>query len=683
MAEDPRQLVGSEVAGFRLVAMLGEGGMACVYRGENVLNPSIARAIKIIHSELTNRKDFIERFAREAEILERLQHPRIVRFFGLRRAGEHLLMELELLSGAPLSWRMRQAPDGRLAIGDVVRWVADASEAVAAAHALGFVHRDLKPDNLFITDAGDMKVMDFGIAKVVDETDRATKMTLAGTVPGSPPYLAPEVIQGANPTASADIYAMGITLYEALLGYHPFMPPGQPPKSSAQLMFAHVGSELPKLRERRPDVSPLLEQIALRATARTPDQRYPTARELTAELRAYLTSPTGSYAAVDPAKPVSRTEFAIPQFTELATTTSSAVVNAAPPAPATPPRTGLFVGVAVGLIAIAGGGFAIRAASSHTPAPPAPVDSQHSGVTSPTNPTVLSSVVPESARAGTPAPQAPAAPTNTWVLVRPPMAGQSPLLGIESSAPGAVHGFRPQAGIHAPTIAFSMQQHEVTWGEIEPWLTAHPTAPYHRPAWVPSSEATRASLPATGIAWATASDYCTSIGGQLPTEEQWEWAARGSELRRFPWGDAPLSATETVAYAGAHATLHRAMSSSQDRTSDAQQATPIHDMMGNAQEWTADIYRDDATGAIGDWAHSRGVTYRAVRGYPPHEPARHGAMIDGAAYRESVCAEGTCVQTEEQTGALDRVGFRCVRAEVPTAMTESRGARAGLTEEHK
>src|SRR5262249_31402040 len=149
-----------------------------------------------------------------------------------------LVMELELLSGQTLGARLSAKPP--LSVSEAVDIVRQAAAGVAAAHERGVVHRDLKPDNVFVTKTGVVKVLDFGIARALDETDRAAKLTAHGMTIGTPAYMAPEVCNGDVPSEAADVYALGLTLYEALAGGHPFAPPGAPAKSTAQLMFAHV-----------------------------------------------------------------------------------------------------------------------------------------------------------------------------------------------------------------------------------------------------------------------------------------------------------------------------------------------------------------------------------------------------------------------------------------------------------
>jgi len=261
--------------------------MAAVFRGENLLDAAIVRAIKVVHPWLAEDPVFARRFAEEARVLERLQHPNIVGFHGVRREGPHLLMELELLQGQPLSRIIRQAGAGGVPAESAVNFMLQAARGLAAAHTLGVVHRDLKPDNLFLTEEGVLKILDFGLARALDEAERAGSLTRTGAVPCTPAYLAPEVCQEGKPSRASDVYALGLTLYEMLLGHHPLMPPGEARLTPMELMFAQVQRELPGLNDSRPGLPVGLMQVARQATAKAPEDRYPDGAAL---LQALVTS---------------------------------------------------------------------------------------------------------------------------------------------------------------------------------------------------------------------------------------------------------------------------------------------------------------------------------------------------------------------------------------------------------
>jgi formylglycine-generating enzyme required for sulfatase activity len=162
-------------------------------------------------------------------------------------------------------------------------------------------------------------------------------------------------------------------------------------------------------------------------------------------------------------------------------------------------------------------------------------------------------------------------------------------------------------------------------------------------------------LPATGITWTDAQAYCRSLeGGSLPTEEQWEYAARGPERRPNPWGSDLLDREMTRVYAGEQAVPMPVMSSMQDRTRDG-----VFDLAGNVQEWTVGLWREDRPGKDESDVQSGQTSARAIRGLPLAAPPPATIQPDSAAYRERLCATGKCVALAR--GLLAHVGFRCVR----------------------
>ena len=344
-------LIGGELAGYRLVGQLGEGGMAVVFRAENLLDSSILRAIKVVRPELASQSEFVKRFVSEARVLEAMNHPNVVRFHGVRQDRGHLVMELELLDGDDLADR------GRLEIAQAVDWIRQACAGVAAAHAVGMLHRDLKPENLFLTRAGVVKVLDFGLARAVAAADRGGRLTSLGFAPGTAAYMAPEVWNGGEPTPATDVYALGLTLYELLVGAHPFRV-GE--VSGPQLMFAHLTRPVPPLREARPDASPALEAAIARAVDKDPTKRFVDAATFAEALAATST------------RVRSLSEVALPVFP------SPEAKSPEPTSPEAPagrsPRTAIVIG-AVALVALVVtvsvvAGVAVVLGSSSTQAPP-------------------------------------------------------------------------------------------------------------------------------------------------------------------------------------------------------------------------------------------------------------------------------------------------------------------------
>jgi hypothetical protein len=226
-------------------------------------------------------------------------------------------------------------------------------------------------------------------------------------------------------------------------------------------------------------------------------------------------------------------------------------------------------------------------------------------------------------------------PDNAWVAVERPEGPAG-----RASAPRSVASAGEEL---IPFHPYEIQQHEVTWSELSSWLDAR-GASVTPPEWVPASSSERARLPATGVSWKTARAFCRDLGGRLPSEAEWSFAARGPEHRRFPWGNGEPGRDRTPSLSGS---LRPVTSTPRDRTPGPR---PIFDLLGNAREWTQDVWSDAS------WTRSEGRVYRTVRGAPLRAEA--GANVH-LGYREPVCTGPRCPGTSARV--RETVGFRCVR----------------------
>ncbi|MGE0492114.1 MAG: serine/threonine protein kinase [Vulcanimicrobiota bacterium] len=263
-------LVTHLVGNYRLVDVLGRGGMATVYRGlpEPNLDPASAVAVKVLKPQLTETEEFLQRFAREVQVYRQLSHPGILALYDWGSYHDYTYLVLELLDGQTLAahaGRTRVSPERCL------EWLAPVMEAVDYAHSQGIVHRDLKPENIMVRANGRVVVMDFGLARAED----GDRVTQTGAALGTPAYMAPEQIQGQVDPRS-DQYAIGVMAYEMLTGELPFTNP-----DPIQLIFAHISEAPPPLE----GVSPELARVVLKMLAKAPEQRYTTLLEALEALR--------------------------------------------------------------------------------------------------------------------------------------------------------------------------------------------------------------------------------------------------------------------------------------------------------------------------------------------------------------------------------------------------------------
>ena len=259
-------LIGIAVGRYQIDSVIGEGGMGRVYLA---IQPEIGSrvAIKVLADQ---RPDLVERFFAEARAVNLIRHENIVSVIDLAQLDDgRAYIVMELVDGQTLGAATR---GGTAPIGGVITALGEVLSALEAAHALGIVHRDIKPDNVLVTREGHAKVLDFGIAKLA--AVHGTPRTQTGALLGTPAYMAPEQISGAEKVdARTDLYAVGVVLFECLTGRVPFEAP-----TLFDLMKAHVEAPVPPIG--RADVPPSLEAIVQRAMAKDPAARFQSAAEM-------------------------------------------------------------------------------------------------------------------------------------------------------------------------------------------------------------------------------------------------------------------------------------------------------------------------------------------------------------------------------------------------------------------
>ena len=267
-AEQEDRLVGREIHPFRFLELIGRGGMASVYRGENMDERRVS-AIKILDKTLAEEDpDFIPRFLREGRSLAELNHPNIVSVFNTGEvAGLHFI-EMQYVPGPTL----RQVLDrlGRLTPAEAVAVTIPVLRALTFAHARRVIHRDIKPDNIMITPAGEVKVTDFGVAKDLSET---TQFTHSGFVMGTPLYMSPEQCAGQAVDGRADIYSLGLTLYHVLSGVCPHAA-----ESPLAVMHLRRSTPLTDLHQECHDVPGPLSDVIAVMTQIDPQDRFANAQ---------------------------------------------------------------------------------------------------------------------------------------------------------------------------------------------------------------------------------------------------------------------------------------------------------------------------------------------------------------------------------------------------------------------
>jgi serine/threonine-protein kinase len=637
--------IGRSIGGrYQIDALLGQGGMSAVYRATD---PNLRRtvAVKLIHPHLSSDPEFVRRFEQEAAAVAQLRHPNIIQVFDFNHDGEVYYMVLEFVAGETLQNRLRalHANGNLLPLDQAVMIVATVGEAVEYAHRRGMVHRDLKPANVMLDPHGQPILMDFGVAKMLT----GTQHTATGAIVGTVAYMSPEQIRGMKVDERADIYSLGIMLYEMTAGRPPFEG-----DSAMTVMFKHVNEPPPDIGQFNTHVPAELKAVILKALEKEPPARFQSAAELTAALRGLkllrtAVTPPAPATVVTPARPVAPTtppakpepapsekaapaEAAAPvqarQEAPVETAAPAPAPKAAPtvvaaPAPVTsalaPPRAvptataapdkrgGLPIALIAGaaavvLILIVGVGFVLSRgqntegrATQTAPAPTQAVAAASSTAPITAVPPTLAPTQPPPPATALPASPTPAPAATTAVPTPEPTATQPAptvpegmvLIPAGSFQMGSDRGQADERPVHAVTLkAFFLDQFEVTNERYRKCVEAGPCRPpAQRSSFTRANYATLEEFnqyPVIQVSWEQAQDFCRFEGKRLPSEAEWEYAARGETDRRYPWGDqfeparVPAFSRDTV----------------QVGTLDNASPFGVFDLSGNVNEWVADWY---------------------------------------------------------------------------------------------
>jgi serine/threonine protein kinase len=311
-------LTGKQLGQYRIIAQIGQGGMATVYQA---YQPSVDRyvALKILPRSYADEPDFVQRFKQEAKVIANLEHPNILPIYDYGEAEGYTYIVMRYIEGETLTSMLQGQP---LPLDKISEIIAKIAAALDFAHSRGVIHRDVKPSNVLIDKQGHYLLTDFGLAKVLLSSSR---FTTSGAFIGTPTYASPEQCLGREVDPRCDVYSLGVILYEMAVGRPPF-----DAETPMAIVVKHIHDPLPLPRDINPALPEAVERVILKALAKEPADRYQTAGELSRALGAALEHPlqverTGSTVApvesdsqIPPPYPVSEVRQAAPSPAEQA-----------------------------------------------------------------------------------------------------------------------------------------------------------------------------------------------------------------------------------------------------------------------------------------------------------------------------------------------------------------------------
>jgi eukaryotic-like serine/threonine-protein kinase len=615
-------IIGQTLDGrYRIESLLGEGGMGVVYRATHIYLDT-QFAVKILNQELVANQSAIERFRREAKATGRIHHPNAIQVTDFGVTSERIVyLVMELVDGKTLGDLLQSegSLDYRRAVGIMLQVCA----AVEAAHQSGVIHRDLKPDNIKIKQVGDserIKVLDFGIAMLRereptsdshnsnnsnDDPNLYRTITETGTIIGTPQYMSPEQCRARKLDPRSDIYSLGIILYELLSGKHLY-----PSIEALDVMLKQIREMPPSLREVCPTVPSAIESVVMRALEKDPARRQSSAAEFAAELEQALAASEKEIALGFAPTVIQR----IPVQLSPAKPSSSSPKLASEAHTKVPNRWTAKV----------------RADSTHR------IERWRRVVILkwPVLVTVLLlmvGVITSFIYKSPPPIKTAVSPVNDEMVLIP---GGIFKMGRDNGE------FDERPAHDVRVMDFYLDKYEVTNEKYKKFVdeASRQPPPHWKDGIYPFGEA---KLPVTHVSWYDAAQYAKWVGKRLPTEEEWEYAARnGRKQNLYPWGDdwQPNKTAGGIVYLNRPVTVG---SFEIDKNEFG-----VYDLAGNVSEWVENSFRSyDGSKVYDERKVFRGGSFAEIE-TPPEKIT--------SAYRFYVPAD-------PEINLKAKLGFRCAK----------------------
>ena len=297
-------MIGEKIGGkYEIVKRIGTGGTADVYKARCLDDKNTFVAIKVLKAEHQDNAEYVRRFGREAQACMKLRHKNIVKLIGTGVENGASYIVFEYIDGPTLKDYILE--QGKFEPKRAASIIGNILDAIGYAHSEGIIHRDVKPQNIMITSDGEVKLADFGIARLTNAT---TKSFYGTKIIGSVHYISPEQAAGKEATAQSDLYSVGIILYEMLTGTLPYEC-----ENEASLALMHMTSKMQPPIERNPEISHAMNAVILKATAKSIDIRYKSAKEMKDDLNRALKDPNGKFADIADTDETAETEDTKPQ----------------------------------------------------------------------------------------------------------------------------------------------------------------------------------------------------------------------------------------------------------------------------------------------------------------------------------------------------------------------------------